>query len=186
MDASVTDGANPTTFILGTDPIAVEMQTIKMMRINKSRDYSVDAMPTYLQAAAGIKGKLDGNTYNIGIIDESAMDIRRVINDVVATTHRLTPRQSAASLSLSVHSPAGAGVTFFEATIPYRTNSTATIEIVSPSGVKVKKITVPIKGFRNQCSWNQTAESNRRCAKSTYVARLTFGKYAKSVSFMVH
>ncbi len=71
MDPSITGSAHPTTIVMSTDPVAIEMQCIKMMRLNKSGGkYGINDMPPYLQAAAGISGKMEGTLYNIGVIDE--------------------------------------------------------------------------------------------------------------------
>ena len=74
----------PTTIIVSTDPVTAEMQTIKMMRLNKkpAGGYRVKDMPKYLRASAGVKGALPDASLNFGIIDEAKMDIRRIINGV--------------------------------------------------------------------------------------------------------
>lgn len=69
---------NPNAIIMSTDPVSCEFQTIKMMRINKNRPYSIMDMPDYLKASGGINCKLSP-VYNIGIIDEKKMDIRKII-----------------------------------------------------------------------------------------------------------
>jgi hypothetical protein len=39
-------------------------------------------MPKYLRASAGIMGVLPDASLNFGVIDETKMDIRRIINGV--------------------------------------------------------------------------------------------------------
>lgn len=69
---------NPNTIIMSTDPVTCEFQTIKLMRLNKKRPYSISDMPDYLKASGGIKCKLSP-VYNIGIIDEQMMDVRKIV-----------------------------------------------------------------------------------------------------------
>jgi hypothetical protein len=71
-------GKNPNTLIVSTDPVSCEVQAIKILRINKNRSYLPDSLPDYLQASAGIK-RSGFSVYNIGIIDEKLMDIRKII-----------------------------------------------------------------------------------------------------------
>jgi hypothetical protein len=70
---------------MSTDPVTAEMQTIKMMRLNKkpAGGYGVNDMPKYLRASAGVTGALPDTSLNFGVIDETKMDIRRIINGVV-------------------------------------------------------------------------------------------------------
>jgi len=184
MDASITGTANPTTIIMGTDPVAVEMQTIKMIRLNKSGKYGISDLPPYLQASAGISGALDGTTYNIGIIDESVMDIRRVINDVVAV-HRPSTRHPAAAALPALHFHQTRDTTFFEFMLPAPHTGFATVSIVSPSGVLVKKIRISVKGIRNQFSWNHRGSNGSAIGSGAYIVRLTCGTVCMSVRCMV-
>ncbi|OGJ92178.1 MAG: hypothetical protein A2268_06505 [Candidatus Raymondbacteria bacterium RifOxyA12_full_50_37] len=70
---------NPSTIIMSTDPIAAEFQAIKIMRIRDNEPYTINSLPAYLKGSAGIQGAL-ATTYNIGILDETKMDIIKVIN----------------------------------------------------------------------------------------------------------
>jgi hypothetical protein len=86
MDKTITNTyVPPTTIIMSTDPVTAEMQTIKMMRLNKkpAGGYGVKDMPSYLRASAGVTGALSDATLNFGVIDEAKMEIRRIINGVV-------------------------------------------------------------------------------------------------------
>ncbi|NLD91957.1 MAG: DUF362 domain-containing protein [Fibrobacter sp.] len=71
-------GKNPNTLIMSTDPVSCEMQAIKILRINKNRSFAIDSLPDYLKASAGIR-RPNLPIYNIGIIDEKLMDIRKII-----------------------------------------------------------------------------------------------------------
>jgi hypothetical protein len=69
----------PSTIIISTDPVSCEFQAIKMMRLNKGRSFATADLPDYLKASGGIVGELSP-VYNIGIIDEKLMDVRRIVN----------------------------------------------------------------------------------------------------------
>lgn len=69
----------PTTIIMSTDPISCEFQAIKMMRLNNGKSYAIADLPDYLKASGGIGGALTP-IYNIGVIDERLMDVRRIVN----------------------------------------------------------------------------------------------------------
>lgn len=71
-------GNNPNTLIISTDPVSCEVQAIKILRINKIRSSVIDSLPDYLQASAGIH-RPGLSVYNIGIIDEKLMDIRKAV-----------------------------------------------------------------------------------------------------------
>jgi uncharacterized protein (DUF362 family) len=73
------DNPSPNTVLMSTDPVSAEMQAIKILRLREAKPYSLETMPHYLRASAGITGVLDP-TYNIGILDETKMDLRRIIN----------------------------------------------------------------------------------------------------------
>jgi uncharacterized protein (DUF362 family) len=73
------DNPNPNTVIMSTDPVAAEVQAIKVIRMRENRPYDAASMPDYLKASGGIEGALTP-TYNIGVIEESKMDVRRIIN----------------------------------------------------------------------------------------------------------
>lgn len=185
MDASITSSVNPTTIIMGTDPVSVEMQAIKMIRLNKSGKYGIDDLPPYLQASAGISGKLDGATYNIGIIDEAKMDIRRVINDVVSTSPPLrgTLQNRASDLSLRLHS--SSGTTLIECTLPEKAQGSAEVEIVTLSGAHIRSFKVTAQGVRNQFSWNNRSSNGSRCSSGMYIARLNSENSSISKQFMI-
>lgn len=78
IDPSSTNN-KPTTIIMSTDPISCEFQAIKMMRLNKGKSYAIADLPDYLRVSAGIGGALSP-VYNIGIIDERLMDVRKIVN----------------------------------------------------------------------------------------------------------
>jgi hypothetical protein len=70
---------HPTTIIMSTDPISCEFQAIKMMRLNNGKSYAIADLPDYLKASGGIGGALSP-VYNIGVIDERLMDVRRIVD----------------------------------------------------------------------------------------------------------
>ncbi len=78
IDAATTNPA-PNTVLMSTDPVTAEFQAIKIMRMRDNRPFTVESMPAYLRSSAGVPAGLDVN-YNIGIIEEEKMDIRRIVN----------------------------------------------------------------------------------------------------------
>lgn len=69
----------PSTVLMSTDPVTAEYQAIKIMRMRENAPYTIDSMPAFLRASAGIDAGIGAN-YNIGVIDETKMDVRRIVN----------------------------------------------------------------------------------------------------------
>lgn len=182
MDSSITGSANPTTFIMGTDPVAVEMQVIKMMRLNKSGKYGIDDMPPYLKASAGIAGALEGTVYNIGVIDESKMDIRRVINDTtVITTPKSTRVTTSAELTVA---PLGDGSLFVEYQLPETlTGKKVVVEIFTLNGARVNRFTSTVSGRANHLSCRPF--TGRSHQNGSYIARLTCEGFSCAQQFVM-
>lgn len=185
MDASITGSVhNSTTIMLSTDPVAIEMQSIKMMRINKGGGYSIDDMPPYLQASAGISGRMQGETRNVGIIDEEEMDIRRVINGKTAVDP-LPLRGEAGRDAISVIPRQDA--TFFDFTVPARCiGKRSAVEIVALDGSTVYRKYLPLRGIRNHFSWNNRRSGGGAVSRGMYVVRITAGTFRKSRKFTLH
>jgi len=76
--------ANPAvnTVLMSTDPVTAEYIAVKIMRLRDDKPYTVKTMPKYLKASAGLKGIMEP-TYNIGVINEKKMDVRKIINGKV-------------------------------------------------------------------------------------------------------
>jgi hypothetical protein len=188
IDSSTKSQAAPTTIMMSTDPISAEMQAIKMLRLNANPagKYDVANMPPYLKASAGITGALEGSTYNIGVIDESNMEIRRIINGVTSIAAPTKSEKSAAENPLFVTaSPLrGHGSTFIEFTLPSDDRgSEAIVEIFSLNGVLVKRLRQPVLGFRNHCSWNNRNASGAPVS-GPVVVRVRCGKTMLSARFV--
>ena len=187
MDASSKSKVAPTTIMMSTDPISAEMQAIKMLRLNASPagKYDVANMPPYLQASAGITGALEGTTYNIGVIDESQMDVRRVINGVTSIgAQTISEKPTENPFCITASPLLGNGSTFIEFTLPFGDRgSEAIVEIFTISGALVKRLRQPVLGYRNHCSWN-----NRNTAgapvSGPFVVRVTCGKTMLSARFV--
>ncbi len=186
MDPAITSkSASSTTIIMSTDPISVEMQSIKMMRLNKNPagGYGVSDMPPYLQASAGISGALSGTTYNIGIIDEKQMDVRRVINGVTSIGANQHSAKSDKSRIISASPMTGMRSTFIEFALPSESRGgEATIEVFALNGSLLSRRKQPVLGVRNHYSWN-----NRNTAgafvEGPCIVRVTCGKTRLSARF---
>jgi hypothetical protein len=184
MDDSISGAVNPTTIIISTDPIAAEMQTIKMMRINKGGKYDVASMPPYLQSCAGISGVMEGTVYNIGIIDETKMDIRRVINEITSIERPGVSRANSQGMDIAVSSIYGQKTTFFEFKIPAsHLGMTATINIFTFDGKLVCKRSIGLAGAVNHFSWNHQGADGAMVGRGAYLVRITCGKTVLSKKF---
>ncbi len=169
IDTSVTDPAPSTTIMISTDPVAIEMQSIKMLRINNKGKYGLSDMPPYLQASAGITGKMSGTTCNIGIIDESKMDIRRVINDVTHVDHAVFPGKTPRFRIMAV-SPKGRRTIFFEYCLPEScTGNPVTVSLYSLRGELLIKKTDTALGALNHFSWDYRDMHGRFVGAGNYV-----------------
>jgi hypothetical protein len=178
---------NPSTIIMSTDPASIEMQAIKILRINKSKAYAPANLPAYLQSAAGVDKTGFTPTYNIGIIDESKMTIYKMVNDVAITTSALpgapTTRISPV-VGLSAHPVQGS--VFIEFNLPVsHVGREAAIEIVDARGSLVRTLTHEVAGVNNQLSWDRKDARGAAVAKGMYIARLTCGSSRLSSQFSI-
>lgn len=152
-----------------------------MMRLNKSPagKYGIADMPTYLRAAAGVTGALPGTTYNIGEIDETKMDVRKIINGEGAITGvagQSTGSMLAAGEPLLHCVPLKQGICFIEYRVSQvQIGASAKIEIVDLRGSTVFTTTHAVSGARNHFSWNQITAQGNRAARGNYIVRVTAG-----------
>jgi len=205
MDSTSTN-TNPTTIIMGTDPISVEMQAIKMMRIQGTAQgyaktnpnaglYTTDAMPSYLKASAGIlvtggvwQTLLNSTTVmdNIGIINESAMNILRIVNGVIITAikNRTDFQNAAETAAITASQIHGHGSTFIEYSLPSsHAGNMAAIEIYDIKGSLVTRLSHRISGYNNHLSWDETNQSGSRVSKGVYIVHLISGAVRVSSRF---
>jgi hypothetical protein len=186
IDASSTN-VNPTTIIMSTDPVSCEMQAIKMMRINGNKSYALNNLPKYLRASAGISGALSGTTYNIGIIDESKMDVRKIINgqSTVDVKHTNVKNQFSSPTVKAMHL-IGQYSTHIEFSVPASyIKSKSTISIFSVDGRKIDSFSHPIGGVVNHCSWNERDQSNNPVQSGSYIIRVESGSLRINTQFVI-
>jgi hypothetical protein len=176
-----------TTIIMSTDPVSAEMQSIKMMRINKSAAYATANMPPYLQAAAGMTVTGFTTSYNIGTIDESKMDVRKIVNGIA--TPVLYPGSGAVRLSVAgivAHQIKGHNSIFIEFKLPEgHAGKEASVEIYNGRGAIVRKFIQKVLGVQNHFSWDETDMSGKAVARGMYAALLTSGSVRESTRFMI-
>jgi hypothetical protein len=195
MDATSTN-TNPTTIIMGTDPISVEMQTIKMMRIQGQQPYATANMPNYLKASGGVvvtgtnwpPNPAAPNTMdNIGVINEAQMDIRTIINGVPVAVRDGAPTPARTTGTFVTAFPIkGSGSTFIEFALPEsHAGRTALIEIVDLKGKCIARLSHGVGGALNHLSWNETDVSGRRVGRGTYIIRLTSGAVNAASKFFI-
>jgi len=178
IDASVTGSLiHPTTIIMSTDPITAEMQTIKMMRINNGKMYSVADLPKYLKASGGVDGALSDKVYNIGIIDEAGMDIRKIINGEKVTTGSLGNRDVIGNRAqVNVKTLLQHNSTFIEFTVPHiYVGTEAQIEIVDLKGMRVYAFRQPVNGVLNNHSWNHRNFAGGIVRQGSYIVAICVG-----------
>jgi hypothetical protein len=170
----------PTTIILSTDPVSAEAEAIKMMRLNKGQAYDVASMPDYLKASAGIAGALDP-TYNIGIIDESKMDIRRIVNGVASTIPKGRSQSQAGRSRLTAFSLKSQNSTFIEFAFPQdAVGKEALIEIYDTKGALVRSMSQKVLGLVNHLSWDETNSIGARVTKGMYIIAAASGAHRLS------
>jgi hypothetical protein len=195
MDATSTNVC-PTTIIMGTDPISVEMQAMKIMRIQGNGQYTTAAMPNYLKASGGVvitgtnwppDPSLPNAMDNIGIIDESKMTVLRIINGTLPTP--VIEGQSAlgAGQGEFVHaSPISSHSTFIEFALPEsHAGKEAAIEIYDIKGRQVTRFSQKVLGVLNHMSWNENNASGSHVGPGTYVVRLISGSVNVSSRFSI-
>lgn len=189
IDSTITAESYPScTVIMSTDPVTAEMQTIKMMRLNNGGKYGVNDMPKYLRASAGVSGAASP-TYNIGIIDESKMDIRKIINGQIVGTGIESDRPSVQRSDMSLHAKPlhGTRSTFIEFCVPLDcVGKKAIIEIFSINGAVVYQTIRGISGISSNISWDEKDSSGKHISNGTYLITLTAGnqKMNSKVSIM--
>jgi hypothetical protein len=185
MDPTST-GTSPTTIIMSTDPVSCEMQTIKMMRMNKNGKYGVTDMPKYLQASGGVSGAVTGTGYNIGVLDETKMDVRRIINGATAIAEHPLHEEGRSPASLKVSRIPGTAATFIEYRLPsqYRGRE-ATLAIHSLSGELIRRESLTIGGSLNHFSWNHKDRAGTAAPAGKYVVHVTCEAVSLSEHFTV-
>ncbi len=177
----------PTTVIMSTDPISCEMQTVKMMRMNKAGGkYGITDMPKYLQASGGVAGALPGTSYNIGVIDETKMEIRRIINGVTSIAEHPPVTQGRPAASLKVSALSGAAATFIEYRLaPQHIGEESSLAIFSMSGTLVRRESLKVLGALNHFSWDHKTPGGSRAPAGKYIVQVTCGTTVLSEAFAV-
>ena len=178
-----------TTVIMSTDPVSAEMQSIKMLRINKDGKYGVDDMPKYLKASAGIDVSGLTPTYNIGVIDEGKMTICKMVNDVAITTPVAASSsvvQRTTTTGISAVPINGHGIVAINFNLPREyTGREVEIEIYDARGSLVEKMIRRAGGIDNQLSWDRRDGRGAPVAAGMYVVRLVCGSVHASNRFVV-
>lgn len=190
MDSSITNTNHPPcTIIMSTDPITAEMQTIKMMRQreNPPKSFDKNSMPKYLKASGGVSGALNP-TYNIGIIDEAEMDIRKIINGEkigVKVKDNKTPFATFSS-RLNIHQIRGQHSTIIHYSLPgSKTGSKVKLDIFDLKGSLLRSLSGFIAGTVNNISWDEKDSAGKLVNNGTYILRLTTSNVNLSERFTI-
>jgi hypothetical protein len=188
MDSSATSTTGACTIVMSTDPISAEMQAIKILRMNKEGGKTgVTDMPKYLQACAGKSGVLSVN-YNIGVIDETQMTIKKMINEVNVTPVAVRKNSTSLSSDYSLHiSPLNKqGTVFIEFAVPAsRLGSKAVLSMYDILGNLVFSHEQSIHGALNQFSWDRRTAQGKVLGHGKYVCKLTVENVSRSVAFAI-
>jgi hypothetical protein len=182
MDAASTNN-NPTTIIMSTDPVSCEMQAIKMMRMNNGKSYASADLPSYLKMSGGIAGS--GSTvYNIGIINENQMDIRKLINGVDVSPVINKRNRNSNGISLQAYSMHN--TTFIEFHLPISfVSKNAEFSIFRADGSLVKTISHSVRGFVNNFSWDQKDTIGNSVSSGMYIIKMQCMEIAISSKFTI-
>ena len=175
MDSTLTGTSyNPTTILMSTDPIAAEMQSLKIMRINNSGGYAIDDMPDYLKASGGIEVSGWSPINNIGTIDESKMKILKMVNGVIVPVLYHAPAYSSFSgVGIVARHLKGHNSTFIEFKLPGdHVGKDASIEIYNSKGALVRKLSRKVLGVLNNLSWDEMSQRGALVSKGTYIMHL--------------
>lgn len=195
MDSTSTN-TNPTTIMLSTDPVSIEMQAIKMMRIQGQKSYAVADLPNYLKASGNVV--VTGTNWppnpsspnamdNIGEINEANMTILRIINGVQVAVREngLLPQRSAGAY-VTVSQIKGNNSTFIEYALPEgHAGREANLEIVDLKGKLVTRMTHRVGGVVNHISWNETDTGGNHVGRGTYIVHLISGTVNVSSKFSI-
>ncbi|MBN1129647.1 MAG: DUF362 domain-containing protein [Chitinispirillaceae bacterium] len=176
----------PATIIMSTDPVSCEMQTIKMMRLNKNPagKFGVSDMPTYLRASAGISGALSGTVYHIGVIDESQMDVRRIINGTTAINGPAVSPGARAPFGVTVSALPGHGFTLMEYRVPAGCiGKEASIAIYSLNGILLRKQSQTVLGALNHYAWDNKDQAGSDVPAGHHIVHVVSGKTRLSARF---
>jgi hypothetical protein len=175
----------PTTIMMSTDPVSIEMQTIKMMRMNKNPEgpFGKSDMPPYLRASGGITGALSGTTYNIGQIDGDKIEVKQSINEnVIVEPHQASGAKSGTSIfavPIKNHNS-----TFIQFKLPRsHVGRDAQLAIYDLKGSLVRRHSQKVLAVLNQFSWDNRDGSGKSVSLGTYIVRLTCGSVRLSSRF---
>jgi hypothetical protein len=188
IDPTVTGPNFPAnTIIMSTDPVSAEMQCIKMMRLNNGKSFTVANLPKYLRASGGDTTALTDATYNIGVIDETAMDIRRITNaTTIISSHEHSSQRKSSGASI-IATPTGAQSTFIEFSLPEsHLNGNASIGIYDLKGTRIARLSQKVLGAMNHVSWDNRDGAGAPVGKGTYVVRLVSDNISIASNFLIN
>ena len=134
-------------------------------------------MPDFLKGSAGVSGAINP-TYNIGEIDESKMDYREIINEVVtnygATHQPIQYRKNNNKITLYPN-PIKPN-TFIDFLLPDSySGKKAQIEIQNIKGVLIKKMSAKVLGIRNRVLWDGKDTAGKPISPGKHIITIKVG-----------
>jgi hypothetical protein len=175
----------PATVVMSTDPISAEVQSIKILRLNKAASFATADLPGYLKSSAGIDVAGLTPTHNLGTIDETQMDIRRIMNGQIIAVKDPTARLAMGGIMVSAHQVQGHS-TFIDFAVPSdHLGKQAKIEIFDAKGSLARTFSQKVMGIRNNVSWDEKDSKGNMVAKGMYVVRLSSGTVQEASQFSI-
>jgi hypothetical protein len=189
MDSTATSTFAASTIIMSTDAVSADMQAIKLLRQNKTgKMTAVSDMPKYLQACAGVSSALSVK-YNIGVLDEAKMDIKKMINGTVVGGVPVIKNNNLVSVeeyALHISPLNKQGTVYVEYSAPAsRIGTHAVLSMYDILGNLVFSNEQQILGVRNHFSWDRKTAQGKALGIGKYVCRLTIGMIDRSTTFSI-
>jgi uncharacterized protein (DUF362 family) len=128
-----TSNPNTNTILMSTDPVTLEFQAVKILRIRDGYTYTVSDMPDYLKISAGVSVSGQNPIYNIGKINEADMNVIEFINGTQTTRNQWSENRSLQAKVSIYPNPASPGrYSFIDCILPGDySGKTAEIEILN-------------------------------------------------------
>ncbi len=189
VDPTATSTFAACTIIMSTDAVSADMQAIKVLRQNKTgKTTGVSDMPKYLQACAGVSSALSVK-YNIGVLDEAKMEVRKIINGTVVGGVPVLKNNNLVSVeeyALHISPLNKQGTVYVEYSVPSsRIGGKAVLSMYDMLGNLVFSSEQSIIGVRNHFSWDRKTAQGRSLGTGNYVCKLTIGRINRSATFAI-
>lgn len=170
-------GSASNVLVMSSDPVATEVQGIKVLRINKGLSYALNTLPPYLHVSGGVDSPGLTPTYNIGEIHEGELCYGEVVNGTVTHAICSVAAEEAegcfAGARMSVNPNPANAQAFIHFVLPDNyIGQKAEIVICNMKGAAVRRFGRPVLGARTTAVWDGRNGAGRPCASGRYVAEV--------------